>query len=475
MKKSNFGATANRLRELASAAERSPNLISDSPTDRESNKQSNQSSIDSSSSVRLDWLTLQSQMSLDDFERFVTFLQICLQDEFLDYPDAGGRVGTLYGSHILSVGRSTYIAYSLVQDDESDEHRVRFAIQFKGRSLSVFPDLASQLLFLGQLFPFGDFNCSRLDIALDDWAYGAGDQQVSPRFFYAKSPQNLVGFRKFALIDSEGYFTEKGSLSTVHLGSRFSAKFMRIYQKVHDTSLYGLRYELENKDKSAKNAWTILQEFARAYLSFQGDQDLMQRLHLEASYFLRGMLFGSFDFVDRAKSRTHRNNYKDELGIQIFVQKSRAIRCDWWQSQLDRLLDGAEPVKFYGGRIPSSLAATLAWIKRSVVGKLSILRSGLGDEQFIAFLLRETDHYISRLDPQKLAEFRTSVEFLGRSLTGEAAIAPDAHRYPCPAGVEEDDWQRLVSSLGQNLLTAALRSPGLAYLQGADSDPYDLI
>jgi hypothetical protein len=450
-------------RELASAA------LSDNPqlpfTDRELNFHNFPISNSSFSTVRLDWLTLQGNLPLDRFEFFINYLQISLQDTFLDHPGEGGRCGIRYDSHILSVARSSYIAYSLEQDDDSDSSCVDFALQLKGGALSVFSDLRSQLQFIGELLLlFGDFGCSRFDIALDDWAYGAGPLQISPQFLYQKAPSCLSGFRKIAYIDSEGYFTEKGSLSTVHLGSRFSSKFFRIYQKLHSDQLFSLRYELENKDRYCKDIWLIFQEFARAYISSSQDPDLMDRMVLECSQFLRGVVLGAFDWLDREGPRSARR------------LKCRSSRCDWWQHQLDRLLDGAELITFSQGRIPSSLADTLAWIKRSVIGKMAIFREGLGSQDFHALLDREIDHYISRLDPQKMAEFRANTGFLQRSLiSGSDVDLPDARLYPCPAGIDQADWEKFLADHVRSLLILALNSPGLGYLRDRSSDPYDLI
>ncbi|MDJ1169676.1 hypothetical protein PMG71_09580 [Roseofilum sp. BLCC_M154] len=132
------------------------------------------------SSVRLDWLTFQGSLSVDDFTRFINYLQISLQDSFTDSPGAGGRCGVLYQSHMVGVGRGTYIAYSLQEydllGDILDDPSIDFAIQLKGASLGIFPCLSDQIHFLGQLFLlFGDlarFSCSRFDIAIDDWSCG---------------------------------------------------------------------------------------------------------------------------------------------------------------------------------------------------------------------------------------------------------------------------------------------------------------
>lgn len=449
-------------RELASALP--PQQVSGGTpyTDRELNGPNISSSL---STVRLDWLTLQGNLSLDQFECLINYLQFSLGDQFIDYPGQGGRCGVVYDSHILSVGRGAYIAYSIVQGDDSDSS-VAFALQLKGRSLSIFSDLRSQLQFVGHaLLLFGDFGCSRIDIALDDWAYGSGAIQITPQFLYRQPSSSLSGFRKKAFIDSEGYFTEKGAISTLHLGSRFSSKFYRIYQKIHSDRLFTLRYELESKDRYCKDIWSIFQEFARAYISSSQDPDLMDRMVRECDHFLRGTLFGALDWLDR------------ESSSGSLKRKWRSDRCEWWQNQLDRLLDGSELNTFSQGRLPSSLADTLLWIKRSVVGKLSIFREGLGSEKFHALLDREVDHYIRQLDSQKINQFRANCEFLRRSLSfpNSDLDLPGSHLYPCPAGISEDDWQRFLSDHVRSLLVLGLNTPGLSYLRDRDTDPYHLI
>jgi len=440
-------------------------------------------------SVRIDWLTFQGSLRVDDFTNFINYLQISLQDTFVDSPGAGGRCGVSYRSHMNAIGRGTYVAYTLQEYDVLgevlDDPYIDFAIQLKGLSLGVFSSLADQVHFLGQLFllfgELADLSCSRFDIAIDDYACGRagvnrGFSEISPSFLYLWCPDHLSGFRKFSLIQSEGHYSDRGSIETLHLGSRFSSKFVRIYQKLHDNGLHSLRFEVEFKDHCAKYCWQIISMFCRAAYEDTANRD---RYIEQVSLFSRGAFLGSFRFIQRLKLREAKNSQDQVIGSLITVSADRAADCRWWSFYSQYLANGAESFKI-SSLSRSTMANNLEWCKRSVMGSLLIYRCAMGNEHFLKFLMAELDHYLLRVlgwstsddprDRQKYSEFRARVAFLssvlGESVLGKTDLtSPDLSKFPCPAGISSDSWREIFEQFQADLLIKGLASPGLSYLK----------
>ncbi|MBP0014220.1 MAG: hypothetical protein J7525_14075 [Roseofilum sp. SID3] len=409
----------------------------------------------------------------------VRYIAGSTSDCFADYPHHWTKLGVHYDNFMISVGYGTFIAYSYYDWDGS--RHVRFGLQLKGSSFSLIRSLHHQLIFAAGLAALDiNWSCSRFDIALDDWWRGAffpgiDASGIDPHFLFEQCPGYLSGPRSWLVIESSGKLDSRAS-QTLQLGSRESFKYWRIYQKRHDCHLFSLRYELEAKQGCSRSLFAEFLDAGSVYITRDCDRpELLQHF----SRYLRGSLFGSFDFRVGYQKDYDYDSLTGEYRTLRLLHQGKNLnrdRCSWWQAQLDRLLDGAQPLKIPDGRSKSTLAANLIWHKRSVYSSLAVYYYAMGSDRFFPYLASEFEHYRLLLSNSgreyDLAKFEASVAFVRRAIFGDSdSPSPDLAKFNFPESAEHSIFDDLFENRQIDLLADGLASPGLGFLSDY---PYDI-
>jgi DNA relaxase NicK len=187
--------------------------------------------------------------------------------------------------------------------------------------------------------------CSRLDIALDDY-----DKYLDPSLMVeAIEANDYAGFRVASFIrnlSNDGF--------TLYLGSRESEHFVRYYNKSAESNgeVDSYRFESEFKgDKSAHLAKVL---------------SLTSTVQ-EAYSMLNQMIFGKVNFYDAKRKNLARNQM-----------------CEWWTSFVSRITSHVFCIN--NSRKKTSIESKIAWIRRQVAKSLATIKTCFGVDAYADFL-----------------------------------------------------------------------------------------
>lgn len=231
----------------------------------------------------------------------------------------------------------------------NDVHQGRCTIQMCATSLSCFD--ADQLFQLvGDLVKFFWFKSTRIDLCFDDY-----ERIIVPHELVEVAKQgNFTGYRRFEHLAPQKINGEMEG-DTLYFGRRGkngSGRFLRCYDKALETKgeLHSIRWEVEfSKDR----AGAVCFQLAMA-------QNIEEFAGLIAS-----LIGGSIDFVDRQ-------------GIHL----DRMERLDFW----NRIVSILGAVKLRNPKRIKTVEKAKAWIEKSVIPSVEMLRKALGDEDFYEWI-----------------------------------------------------------------------------------------
>lgn len=195
--------------------------------------------------------------------------------------------------------------------------------------------------------------CTRIDIAIDDYSKGLPIDEIEKALLNG----NFTGFRKPRKVDS---LEKDGSGFTYYLGSRKSDKFVRIYDKSYESKgkLDCWRIEGEFKDERASEIFKQYAQFDRESFETIGHK------------YLAGVLFGSFDFIDRENvKRASRSERK---------RASRSERLPWW----DKVVNMISRIKISLPRPTKSTDRQDQTLKKQWAPSLLVRKKALGSIRF---------------------------------------------------------------------------------------------
>jgi hypothetical protein len=219
-----------------------------------------------------------------------------------------------------------------------------YRLAISGSDCKVPPDMLLYFLQSAAHFVPG-IRCSRLDIALDDYA-----KSLPPELFVSAINKKMhSGFRFGDYIQNLG----RGGW-TVYLGTRQSEQFHRYYNKSAESKGEIDSYRLEAEFKGQKSDFL--------FRCIIGCSTI-----LDATSALQEMIFGNLIFYSHKVKNL-----------------SRCIVADWWQSFVDAV-SVARIIPHIPVR-PTSISRKIAWIEHQVSKSLAMIASAIGSEQFSEFV-----------------------------------------------------------------------------------------
>lgn len=216
-----------------------------------------------------------------------------------------------------------------------------------------------------------NLRCSRIDIALDDYAKKLELNDVER----SVANHQHAGFKKGSAVKNYG---GKWGGHTVYLGKRNGNKMVRAYDKYAESKgkIDSIRWELELHDEYAQSMYQLI-------LSFPKNNDIFQRK-------LINYATGAVAFVEHTDKNI-----------------SRCKPLDWWKEWLEFL--NSEPLKIVLPRRETSLQKSKEWVYRQVSKTLCMLKEGLGVyyyQHFLEELLIYGESRMTNLDRLKISDFK---------------------------------------------------------------------
>jgi hypothetical protein len=223
------------------------------------------------------------------------------------------------------------------------------------------------------------FNCTRIDVALDDYSH-----EVIPlgEMIRAYEAGNGYYFRNYKAIESRKGFDKESEL-TYYFGSR--QKLVRVYVHKFSENIDCMRYEAEFHAKTAKLIFEQLSSFDRGrtvifdvdnnsiasvdsgVLSFEIDDFLVDA---EVSRLLSAFALGAIDFRDRKGKK------------DVAVRDSK--RFSWFQEFINMFAGFAYRPRFTSeGR---TVKKSIDWLYRQVAPTISAIRRGVNHSDWIQFV-----------------------------------------------------------------------------------------
>lgn len=214
------------------------------------------------------------------------------------------------------------------------------------------------------LCPIYQFDATRLDIALDDYAKIVSFEQIKA----AIRAGDYSRVRCFTLMESIG--TENGG-ETIYCGSPQSEKRLRVYDKA-----------AESMGEKDCYRWELQLRGYKADVSF-----FRWLSETCADGFLSRLVIGSVDFVDRSSGDHH---------------VDRLPRLPWWEEFCYFIGEG---VKIPSKKIVASLQKTVKWINDSVAPSLARIQITHPDE-FAVWIQCAMDDAFNRFNRSDIAKLQ---------------------------------------------------------------------
>jgi hypothetical protein len=313
-----------------------------------SNTRLNSQAASTGIEVSIDWLQFAGSIPEDDLIEIFKNLEQRTGEKFELKP---GKP-TMCGRAWENSGRSPN-GIKVAWDSQIDKDgKLRCFIAIPGGVLSALEPkiiwfLAKHLRDLG-------FNCSRNDIAVDDFKKRLDRIKI----IEALRMRNYSKFSKKRVVDS---FDEEWSL---YFGNRESARFSRLYNKDAQSKGKIKSFRLETQF-NAKVANIVLDKWLAIDPEKLGD-----RWESESAKYLMQSVLGSIDFVDRVSNPSEKN-------------VSRLKQLDWWES----FCELAGGIIYHTAPVPKqSLERKAGWMKRSVFKSMKCVMEAMGKEAAIQWL-----------------------------------------------------------------------------------------
>lgn len=349
----------------------------------------------------IDWLNLSTLMLPHQVNEMISLVASALKNEF----ESIGLV-KMRGSHekFNNSYRDTLGTQILVADDEDAlkkyNGRVKVYLSITGESLRAI-GLEGQFRLLMSIcsdkfdlhFPshakkYHDcrmmaegnrkWKCNRIDIGCSDF----GKKLPVDKLVEALKVKNYAGFTK------RGQYHDFDSFGTLNLGARQSQRFTRAYDESAKTG--GVRdahrVEAEFKDIMAHTTFGMVVD-----LVHQRDYDF-SLVEDSAYQFLKELVFGGIDFVDRFSKGEEKETHLD-----------RCDRFDWWQEYLDYV--DVSGIKVPLPSFKKTIEAKIDWAVKQVAPTLALLEKAFGSN-YHEWISRITRDARERISAEALAMLR---------------------------------------------------------------------
>jgi len=349
----------------------------------------------------IDWLNCSTLMLPHQVHEMVSLVASYLGDEMVSIGSVKMR-----GSHenFNNSYRSTLGSQVLIADDETAREkygdRVKVYLSITGDSLRSV-GLAGQfrlliainaanfdLCFPSRAKKYQQFaimaegnrrwKCNRIDIGCSDF----GKKLPVEKIREALQKKNYSGFEKRQQIN------DFESWGTLNLGARQSQRYTRAYDE--NVKTQGLRdayrLEAEFKDMLAHITFGMVVDLVH-------ERDYDFSIVEDSAYnFLKELVFGGINFVDRVSEEGERETHLD-----------RCDRFDWWQEYLDY-------VDVSGIKIPlpsktKTIEAKMEYIVKQVAPTLALLKKAFGSS-FIEWITKIIEQGGERISAEALAMLR---------------------------------------------------------------------
>ena len=341
----------------------------------------------------IDWLNLTTLMLPHQVNEMISLLGSYLKNEFVSI----GAI-KMRGSreNFNNSYRDTLGSQILVADDEvaiaKYNGRAKVYLSITGDSLRaiglegqfrllvaissdkfdlVFPSLAKKYQ-QGFVMAQGNrrWKCNRVDIGCSDFA----KKLPVEKLVEALKKKNYAGFSK------RGQYHDFDSFGTLNLGARQSQRYTRAYDESAKTG--GVRdahrVEAEFKDLVAHTTFGMIMDLVQ-----QRDYDFS--LVQDSAYqFLKELVFGGIDFVDRFSNGEEKETHLD-----------RCERFDWWQEYLDYV--DVSGIKIPLPSFKKTIEAKIEWTLKQVAPTLALLKKAFGASfpEWLSRIIRDADERIS--------------------------------------------------------------------------------
>ena len=226
---------------------------------------------------------------------------------------------------------------AVLQTHPRTDHTTRCALQLSGKVLAKIEPV-NQLFLMKELASLG-FNCTRIDICIDDYTKTISPDCVKE----AVDSGNQTGFclAPYAEWRSSGCVGEEQS-KTYCLGRRGrygSGKYIRCYNKYLESKgeIDSNRFEVEFTDAYSKNAFATLTGFPTS--SWAG--------------VMIGLITGAIDFIDRSSSKV----------------VGECVRLDWWSA----IVDDSGRIRVSKPRKDKTIKKAIGWVERQVLPTLAMV------------------------------------------------------------------------------------------------------
>lgn len=240
------------------------------------------------------------------------------------------------GSRFYSQVRVNF-AGAVLQTHPRVTHTSRCGLQLSGKVLSSIQPVDQRFL-MKELFDLG-FNCSRIDISIDDYTKTITPERVKE----AVDSRNQTGFSLAPYTEwhSSGRVGEEES-KTYYVGRRGrygSGKLVRCYNKYLESKgeIDSNRFEMEFKEEYARNSFAKLIEFNTS----------------DWSEVMIALITGAIDFIDRTSS--------DVVG--------ECVRLDWWSF----IVDDVGRIRVSKPRKQKTIKKAVDWVERQVLPTLAMV------------------------------------------------------------------------------------------------------
>lgn len=300
-----------------------------------------------SHTVSIDWLTVTFNLpSIDELRAVVDFVGSELVDEFCWYPERGIKRGKWWEATARSV-HGIQVAYNPGGD------RIDALISIPATALRRASSRTVWRMCRGLAWRW-KANCSRIDIALDDYEKSISYETVAEAVAKGNYARAMIAHplpgecRRGQNLPS----AQRGW--TITFGSRQSDKFVRYYNKSVESKgeLDCYRWEVEFKGERASDFWIV-------FYNLDFDETM--------AFVLANYVTGAISFVDRS----------------VPGRLSRQPVLSWWAEFTEKAGAG---VRTRSRVQRASLERKIRWIHRSVETSLALLQDALGKGQFEAFL-----------------------------------------------------------------------------------------
>jgi hypothetical protein len=282
--------------------------------------------------TKIDWLQFAGDMPAEQLYPFITEVEKLTKEIIHQRP---GKPSWGANGEYQNSGRSLK-GVRLAWDNRDKDGKCRCLISIPGKVLSAMKILTVRELAIGILLT--GLHCTRLDIAIDDFAKRLSFQTIVGAL--------LAG--NYAKFKSWDWRFSKGGGICIYFGSRESARSTKIYDKFVESKGKVNAYRLETKfgNKLANN---VLLE----WLMIDPDT-LTDGWERESASYLMKSVVGSVNFIDRGVKPDEKN-------------LSRLPRLYWWEAFVE--LVGGE-IYHTAPVVQTSLDRAVQYHKRSTLRSL---------------------------------------------------------------------------------------------------------